>query len=298
MAAQTVEDVMIHQVITVSPNMTIEEVKQKLIESNFHGFPVAENGYLLGYVTAKELLTFMDEPKAILRTKMSRGTLCVIPSMSIDDAVRVMFRYGIRNLPVVDENKRLIGIVSNIDIVRSQIEKTGPAKVMSVKKLLEDTTGVRMKVYNAVVPLDQLIPTQAEIFQDELFGRISETKRGWKEQILVVRRRYGYIIVDGHHRAMAAKQLGMKEYECVVLEPNDMDVPIGLETTAKKWGLHSLDDIKIIEGSKHPFMEIATMLMPDEIAANINKKLLERMDANSDPGVPDVISVPKNRQKQ
>ena len=298
MAAQTVADVMIHQVITVSPNMTIEEVKQKLIESNFHGFPVAENGYLLGYVTAKELLTFMDEPKAILRTKMSRGTLCVIPSMSIDDAVRVMFRYGIRNLPVVDENKRLIGIVSNIDIVRSQIEKTGPAKVMSVKKLLEDTTGVRMKVYNAVVPLDQLIPTQAEIFQDELFGRISETKRGWKEQILVVRRRNGYIIVDGHHRAMAAKQLGMKEYECVVLEPNDMDVPIGLEATAKKWDLHSLDDIKIIEGSKHPFMEIATMLMPDEIAANINKKLLERMDANSDPGVPDVISSPKTRQKK
>jgi len=278
---QTVEEVMIHQVVSVSPNMTVEEVKQKLIESNFHGFPVAENGYLLGYVTAKELLTFMDEPKAILRTKMSRGTLCVIPSMSVDDAVRVMFRYGIRNLPVVDDNKRLIGIVSNIDIVRSQIEKTGPAKVMSVKKLLEETNGVRMKVYNHLVPLEQLIPTQAEVFEDELFGRISETKRGWKEQILVVRRRYGYIIVDGHHRALAAKHLGMKEYDCVVLEPNDMDVPLGLETTAKKWGLHSLDDVKIIAGSKHPFMEIATMLMPDEVGANLNKKLLERIDAEA-----------------
>lgn len=280
---------MIHQVVSVSPNMTVEEVKNKLIKSNFHGFPVAENGYLLGYVTAKELLTFMDEPKAILRSKMSRGTLCVIPSMSIDDAVRIMFRYGIRNLPVVDDNKRLIGIVSNIDIVRSQIEKTGPAKVMSVKKLLEETNGVRMKVYNATVPLDQLIPTQAEIFQDELLGRISETKRGWKEQILVVRRRNGYIIVDGHHRAMAAKQLGMKQYDCVVLEPNDMDVPLGLESTARKWNLHSLDDIKIIQGSKHPFMEIATMLMPDEVGANLNKKLLERMDAEPGPGVPNFL---------
>ncbi len=280
---------MIHQVVSVSPNMTVEEVKNKLIKSNFHGFPVAENGYLLGYVTAKELLTFMDEPKAILRSKMSRGTLCVIPSMSIDDAVRIMFRYGIRNLPVVDDNKRLIGIVSNIDIVRSQIEKTGPAKVMSVKKLLEETNGVRMKVYNATVPLDQLIPTQAEIFQDELLGRISETKRGWKEQILVVRRRNGYIIVDGHHRAMAAKQLGMTQYDCVVLEPNDMDVPLGLESTARKWNLHNLDDIKIIQGSKHPFMEIATMLMPDEVGANLNKKLLERMDAHPGPGVPNFL---------
>lgn len=117
--AQTVGDIMVHHVVSVSPTMTIEEVKDKLLESNFHGFPVAENGYLLGYVTAKELLTFMEDPKAKLRTKMSRGTLCVIPSMSIDDAVRVMFRYGIRNLPVVDENKRLIGIISNIDIVRS-----------------------------------------------------------------------------------------------------------------------------------------------------------------------------------
>lgn len=205
MAGLTVGDIMIHQVVSVSPTMTIEEVKDKLINSNFHGFPVAENGYLLGYVTAKELLTFMEDPKAKLRSKMSRGTLCVIPTMSVDDAVRVMFRYGIRNLPVVDEEKHLIGIISNIDIVRSQIEKTGPAKVMSVKKLLEETNNVKMRVRNEVIPLDRLIPTQAEIFEDELFGRISETKRGWKEHILVVKRKKGYLIVDGHHRAMAAR---------------------------------------------------------------------------------------------
>ena len=128
---------MIRNVETVSPDMTVEQVRMKMIESSFHGFPIAEKGYLLGFITAKELLRHVDKPDAKIRTVMKRGTLCAIPSMSTHDATRILFRYGLRNLPVVDENKKLVGIISNIDIVRSQIEKSRPGKVMSVKNFLE-----------------------------------------------------------------------------------------------------------------------------------------------------------------
>ena len=71
----------------------------------------------------------------------------------------------------------------------------------------------------------------------------------------------------------AAKELGMKTFRAVVLEPNDMNVPLGLEKTADRWGLRSLEDVKIIEGSKHPFIEVTTMLLPDEELESINKRL-------------------------
>lgn len=198
-----------------------------------------------------------------------------MPSMSIDDATRILFRYGLRNLPVVDEHRRLVGIISNIDIVRSQIEKARPGKVMSVKNFIEQQNDIRLKIVNKDVPMDQMLPTQKEVFMDELIGRQYEIKRGLNEPIIVIQRFNGYLVVDGHHRVMAAKKMGQTEFKAIVLEPNKMDVKLGLEKTAERWGLKTLDDVKIIEGSKHPLMEAATMLLPDEDAASINQRLVD-----------------------
>lgn len=273
MASPTVADYMVRTVVSVGPEMTVREVIDKMIKSNYHGFPIAERGYLLGFVTAKELLRFTDNQEATMREVMNRGTICVIPSMTMDDATRVLFRYGLRNLPVVDENRKLIGIISNIDIVRSQIEKSRPSKVMTVKSFMETQNGIRMKIVNADVPIDMAIPTQKEVYMDELIGRQYEIKRGLNEPLIVIKRRNGYLVVDGHHRVMAAKRLGLKTFKAIVLEPNDLDVSLGLERTAEKWGLKSLDDVKVIEGSKHPFIEVTTMLLPEEEISNINKRL-------------------------
>ena len=273
MADATVADYMVRDVISVEPQMTVREVTEKMINSNFYGFPIAERGYLLGFVTSKELLRFTDRPDATMREVMKRGTVCVVPSMKISDAIRVLFRYGIRNLPVVDENKKLVGIISNIDIVRSQIERSRPSKVMSVKNFIESQNGLRLRIVNMDVPMDQVLPSQKEVYMDELIGRQFEIKRGLYEPLIVIKRRGGYLIVDGHHRAMAAKKLGLEKFRAIVLEPNNLDVSLGLEKTAEKWCLHSLDDVKIIEGSKHPFIEVTTMLLPDEELDAINQRL-------------------------
>ena len=276
----TVGEYMIRDVQTISPDMTVEQVRQQIISSSFHGFPIVEKGYLLGFVTAKELLKYIDRPDVKIRSVMKRGTLCAIPSMSIEDATRILFRYGLRNLPVVDEDKKLVGIISNIDIVRSQIEKSRPGKVMSVKNFLEQQNGVRMKVVNKDIPIDSIIPSQKEVYMDELIGRQYEIKRGLNEPLIVVERRNGYLLVDGHHRVMAAKRMGAKSFKAIVLVPNDYETKFGLEKTAERWGLRTLDDVKIIEGAKHPFMEITTMLLPTEEANGLNQRLMDNETHN------------------
>ena len=274
MASPTVAQYMVKEVVSITPDMTVREVIDKMINSNFHGFPIAERGYLLGFVTAKELLKYCDRKDETIRQVMKAGTICCNPSMTIDDATRVLFRYGLRNLPVVDDNRKLVGIISNIDIVRSQIEKSRPEKVNNVKSFMEHQNGIRMKVSFQDVPTELARPTQKEVYRDELIGRQYELKRGLNEPLIVIKRNYGYLIVDGHHRVLAAKELGMKTFRAVVLEPNDMNVPLGLEKTADRWGLHSLNDVNIIEGSKHPFIETTTMLLPDEELEHIQDRLV------------------------
>ncbi|MFA6800026.1 MAG: CBS domain-containing protein [Candidatus Methanomethylophilaceae archaeon] len=282
MPEAVVADYMVRDVLTITPDMTVSQVREKIISSSFHGFPIAENGYLLGFITSKELLRYIYTPDAKMREVMRRGTLCAVPSMSIDDATRILFRYGLRNLPVVDENRKLVGIISNIDIVRSQIEKSRPGKVMTVKNFMEQQNSLRMRIVNKEIPMDQMLPTQKEVYMDELIGRQYEIKRGLNEPIIVIARRNGYLVVDGHHRIMAAKKLGLTSFKAIVLEPNKFDVKLGLEKTAERWNLKTLDDVKIIEGSKHPLMEAATMLLPDEDAVSINRRLVDNSDSGSD----------------
>jgi IMP dehydrogenase len=269
----TVADYMVRDIEHIEPGMTVKDAIKKITVSHFHGFPVVQKGYLLGFITAKELLRYADRPEARIREIMKKGTVCAIPSMSMEDATRVLFRYGLRNLPVVDEDRKIVGMISNIDVVRSHIERSRPTKVSSVKSFLEKQNGIHMRVADEEIPIAEILPTQKEVFMDELIGRQYEMKRGLNEPLIVIKRRNGYLVVDGHHRAMAAKMMGAKTLKAIVLEPDQMDLRLGLERTAERWGLRSLDDVKVIEGAKHPFIQITTMLLPDDDMTKLNERL-------------------------
>lgn len=189
-----------------------------------------------------------------------QGTITVSPKMSIEDATRVLFRYGLRNLPVVDDRGKLVGMISNIDVVRSHIEKATPNRVLMIKTFLESKNHVRINVQRKLVPTDQLRPTQHEIYADELRGRQHEIKRGLVEPIIVVQKNDHFVLVDGHHRVLAARKMGVKQFSAFVLVP-EVEMELGMEKTAKERGLKTMDDVKVIEGSRHPFIEITTRLL-------------------------------------
>jgi len=55
----------------------------------------------------------------------------------------------------------------------------------------------------------------------------------------------------------------VKQFSAVVLEP-DRDIELGMERSAKEWGLNTLDDVKILDKAHHPLVEITTRLLKDE----------------------------------
>jgi len=63
------------------------------------------------------------------------------------------------------------------------------------------------------------------------------------------------ILVDGHHRAIAARKLGIKALDAYVIEVNE-DIELGMERTARAMNLRSLDDIQILDYARHPLVAI------------------------------------------
>lgn len=255
-----VKHYMTKEVITVRPDTPNEEVIKLMKTTGHDGFPVRTNGEVLGIVTAFDLLLkpWDHEVKDI----MSTDIVVADQDMSINDASRVMFRMGISRLPVINKEKKLVGIITNTDIVRSHIERSTPMKVNYFKKTLEQLYGIKSKLLRMKVPTDKLRPTQNKIYADELQGRTYEIKRGLAEPTITVKTGDRYILVDGHHRTVAASKLGYKEIDSYVIEL-EKDIKLGLEKTADSEGIYTFDDIEIIDDAQHPLIAITRSLRKD-----------------------------------
>ncbi len=256
-----VKDYMTEEVDTVSPEDTVRDVIQLIRRTGHDGFPVVRNNRVIGYISAADMLEKDLDEKVY--NIMSRDVLVADTEMDMNDVARVLFRSGKSKLPVMDSNKHLRGIITNSDIIRSHIERTSPQKVWTLKKTLEAIHNIHVDVIRESVNIDELVPTQPKIYADELDGRIYELKKGLAEPIVVIKKSNKLILVDGHHRVIAAKKLGIKSMDAYVIPLSD-DVHLGMEKTAATSGLHTLSDIKILDYAKHPLIEITKRLKKND----------------------------------
>ncbi|MCX2818968.1 CBS domain-containing protein [Haladaptatus sp. F3-133] len=254
-----VEEYMTEDVVTVSPPDTVGDVIDEMLNDEGHsGFPVVDdtdrgNGKLQGFVTARRLLG-RDELERI-DDMMATNLVVAEPEMKVDDAARVILRSGIQKLPVVDDDGVLVGIISNSDVIRSQIERATPSKVWKLMRTLESIHETELREERREVPIDVLVPTQERIYADELDGRSYELKHGLAEPIIVVERGDELVLVDGHHRAIAANRLGIDEMDAYVIVVGDDVEELGLEKTARKSGLRTLEDVEVVDYARHPLIE-------------------------------------------
>lgn len=266
MSLLRVRDYMILRVEQLSDSTTVGAAIDKLLKTRHHGLPVTDaQGKLVAFVSAKELLRHTGERDAPLAKFLRPGTYTARPDTALDDAARIMFRFGLRDLPIIDESGVLVGILANLDIVRSHFERSSPAKADTLKRLLAERYGIAFSYQRGLVPLDHLIPTQAKVYEDELEGRRYELERGFAEPLLVVRKGEQWILVDGHHRALAAREMGLAQIQAYILVAEDpgrfATLETGLERTAREHHLSSLSDVEVDRSAHHPLIEVTTQLL-------------------------------------
>ncbi|AGN02044.1 putative transcriptional regulator containing CBS domains [Salinarchaeum sp. Harcht-Bsk1] len=249
---------MTEDVATVDPEETVAAVAERIVESEDHsGFPVAERRQVEGFVSASDLLLAEDD--APIFTVMTTDILVAHPEMKVTDAARVILRSGIQKLPVVDDAGTLVGIISHADVIRSQIERATPEKVGKLRRTLEGIHDVELREERREVALDELIPTQGKVYADELEGRRYELERGLAEPLVVIDDAGTLLLADGHHRVLAADQLGVEEMEAYVIVIDEF-VELGMLRTARQEGLERIADIEVVDYARHPLIETTKRL--------------------------------------
>ncbi len=257
---------MVLEVEHLQDTATVRSAIHELLRGRHHGLPVTDRARkLVGFVSAKELLRRASDADTPISRIIRPGTITATPDTGLDDAARIMFRFGLRDLPIIDEHGRLCGILSNLDVVRSHFERASPVKADTLKRLLRERYGLPFSFHRGLVPIDRLTPTQWKVFEDELEGRRYELERGFAEPVLVLQKGDAWILVDGHHRALAAREMGLTQLQAFVLRSDRPEEfarqETGFERIAHEHHLRTVDDIEIDNSTHHPLVEVTTQLI-------------------------------------
>jgi CBS domain-containing protein/anti-sigma regulatory factor (Ser/Thr protein kinase) len=113
-------DVMTTDIRTASPAMPLSKVLDILRIHRISGVPVLEDEKLVGIISLEDIVRAMEKNELAATTSqyMTRDVVTVASYDSIVKAIRVFTEKALGRLPVLDEDQKLVGMITKGDITR------------------------------------------------------------------------------------------------------------------------------------------------------------------------------------
>lgn len=127
-----IRDVMTPDVRTIAPSASIQEAARIMSETDVGVLPVAESDRLVGMLTDRDIAVRAVaaglDPNTAVREAMSLEIKYCFEDDDVDAVCENMADQQLRRLPVVDNDKNLVGIVSLADLAEhADSDSTGEA---------------------------------------------------------------------------------------------------------------------------------------------------------------------------
>lgn len=119
-----VVDVMHPGATWIEPDTSLADIAARMEKEDIGALPVGEDDRLIGMVTDRDIAVraFCDKAdpmKLTARDVMSEPVIFCTANENLEDAVRIMERKQVRRLPVIDNNRRMVGMLSLGDVAAS-----------------------------------------------------------------------------------------------------------------------------------------------------------------------------------
>jgi len=164
---------MVKHPVTIHPKAPLQEAIDLMHSHSIRHLPVLDGDELVGFLTESNIRQYLLP--SVTRELMVEDVMIVNPitidaNASLDSAARLIHQYKIGGVPVL-EKRRLVGIFTTTDIVRSFIEILGLLRKSSrIDLILSDKDGA----------LDEVIRLMREMGQ-EIISVVTETQHPKKK---------------------------------------------------------------------------------------------------------------------
>jgi IMP dehydrogenase len=114
------ESGMIVDPITMRPDQPIGEALKLMMHYRISGVPITVDGKLIGILTNRDLRFETDMNKPIVEAMTKENLVTVRGGITLQEAKKLLHKYKIEKLPVVDEEYNLKGLITIKDIEKAQ----------------------------------------------------------------------------------------------------------------------------------------------------------------------------------
>ena len=121
-----VKDVMHKGAFWVGPDTSIADIAKLMHKNEIGAVPIGENDRLIGMVTDRDIVCkglakdSFDARRVTARDVMTSGIHCCGEEDDLDKAAAHMEEVKVRRLPVINKDKRMVGVLSRHDIARAR----------------------------------------------------------------------------------------------------------------------------------------------------------------------------------
>lgn len=128
-----ISKIMTRKPATVAPADHLETVQEIFEKFGFHHVPVVEDGHLVGIVSYTDYLRVIQEVYGNSREQqrnehllkeipvkdvMTDHPVCLSPTDTVEDALRIFKTNHFHAIPVIENNRKLVGILSTFDLIK------------------------------------------------------------------------------------------------------------------------------------------------------------------------------------
>lgn len=139
--ALTVADLMSWGVQTLSPDARARDADREMRRYGYEGFPIVENGRVVGLLTRRAVDRAMDHGLDGIRVEqiMDAAEISVRTDDSIATLQQTMMQSGWGQVPVLDDDGRIVGVVTRTDLIKHMGHASpAPTRRAEIAQLLQD----------------------------------------------------------------------------------------------------------------------------------------------------------------
>ncbi|MBR3577494.1 MAG: IMP dehydrogenase [Bacteroidales bacterium] len=182
---------MINNPVTITPDRTVGDAQRIMREYRIGGIPVInEQGVLVGIVTNRDLRFETKMARPITEVMTTENLITTTHYDDMNEVIELLQRYKIEKLPVVDDQYRLVGLITYSDITNSK-DKPNASKDASGRLLVAAGVGISHETLARVEALveagvDALVLDSAHGNSAGVINALKEVKRNFSTVDVVV----------------------------------------------------------------------------------------------------------------
>ncbi len=122
----TAREIMNKQLVTLSDELSVEEAWEQIKHHDIKHYPIiGAEGKLLGLLSEGEILRHLQVDKGKKLNEMANAeTLCADPETELAEILDVFSNEKIEAVPIVDKKAKVIGILTQSDLIQTMIKIT------------------------------------------------------------------------------------------------------------------------------------------------------------------------------